>query len=99
MPQSKPKRLIYPTQLIDREAGRLQVQLRRIYRKYQRHHINKLHCITDGEAVIRAAYQKMMNNVKDFCSKHALIFDGDFTELHQGLTETLVSWKRIVDNF
>ena len=95
----KPKRLIYPTQLIDREAGRLQVQLRRIYRSYQRHHINKMHCLTDGEATIRAAFQKMQSNIKVFCSKHGLIFDGDFTELEQGLNETLTSWRKIVDYF
>ena len=95
----KPKRLIYPTQLIDREAGRLQVQLRRIYRKYQRHLINKLHCLSDGEAAIKAAYQKMQGNIKDFCSKHGLIYDGNFTELEQGLNETLNSWRKIVDHF
>ena len=95
----KPKRLIYPTQLIDREAGRLQVQLRRIYRKFQRHHLNKLQCISEGEATIKAAFQKMKENIKNFCSKHGLIFDGDFTELEQGLNETLTSWRKIVDHF
>ena len=95
----KPKRLIYPTQLIDWEAGRLQIQLRRIYRQYQRHHINKMHCLSDGEAIIRAAFEKMQRNIKVFCSKHGLVFDGDFSELEQGLAETLVSWRRIVDHF
>jgi hypothetical protein len=84
MPQ-KPKRLMYPTALIDREAGRLQVQLRRIYRSYQRHHINKSQSIIFGEATIRTAYQKMQSNIKDFCSKHGLIYDGDFSELEHGL--------------
>jgi flavorubredoxin len=58
-----------------------------------------MHCITDGEAAIKAAFQKMQSNIQVFCSKHGLIFDGDFTELHQGLTETLASWRRIVDSF
>ena len=95
----KPKRLIYPTYLIDLEAGRLQVLLRRIYRKYQRHHINKLQCLGDGEAAIRAAFAKMCEGVKTFCSNHNLVFDGDFRELHEGLTQTLQSWRRIVDHF
>ena len=95
----KPKRLIYPTQLIDREAGRLQVQLRRIYRKFQRHHLNKMQCLSEGEATINAAYQKMQSNIRVFCSKHGLIFDGDFSELEQGLNESLNSWRKIVDHF
>jgi hypothetical protein len=99
MPQPKLKRLIYPTQLIDREATRLQVQLRRIYRSYQRHHINKVLCLGDGEGAIKVAFQKMQVDVKDFCSKHGLIFDGDFTELEEGLNESLTSWRKIVDHF
>jgi hypothetical protein len=95
----KPKRLIYPTQLIDREAGRLQVQLRRIYRSYQHHHLNKLQCLGDGETAIKAAYQKMQNNIRVFCSKYGLAFDGDFSELEQGLTDALTSWRKIVDHF
>ena len=98
MPQQV-KRLMYPTALIDREAGRLQVQLRRIYRSYQRHHINKLHCLSDGEAVIKAAFAKMLENIKVWCSNHRLVFDGNFTELHQSLDETLNSWRKIVDHF
>ena len=99
MPQPKLKRLIYPTELIDRESGRLQVQLRKIYRKYQRHLINKLHCLGDGEAAIKAGYQKMQDNVKDFCSKHGLVYDGDFSELEAGLNESLNSWRKIVGHF
>lgn len=95
----KTNRLIYPTDLIDREVGRLQVRLRRIYRSYQHHHINKVHCLADGEAIIRAAFQKMQSNIKVFCSKHGLVFDGDFSELEQGLNESLNSWRRIVEHF
>jgi hypothetical protein len=97
MPQ--PKRLIYPTQLIDREATMLQRDLRRIYHLYRVHHQNKLHCLGDGEAAIKAAYQKMQGNIKVWCSKHGLVFDGDFSELDQGLNETLTSWRKIVEHF
>ena len=99
LPQRKIKRLIYPTALIDREVARLQRDLRRLYRSYRRHEVNRLHCLTDGEALIKSAFAKAESNVKLFLLKHDVIYDGDRSELDDSLQSALNSWRRIIGAF
>ena len=99
LPQRKIKRLIYPTALIDREVARLQRDLRRLYRSYRRHEVNRLHCLTDGEVLIKAAFAKGESNVKLFLLKHGVIYDGDRAELEDSLQSALNSWRRIIGAF
>lgn len=97
--QRKVNRLIYPTELIDREVARLQRDLRRLYRSFRRHELNRLQCLTDGEALIRAAFAKGESNIKQFLLKHGVIYDGDRSELEGSLQSALDSWRRIIGSF
>ena len=97
--QRKLKRLIYPTELVDREVARLQRDLRRLYRRYRRQELNHLHCYVDGEALIRASFAKAESNVKVFLFKHGVVYDGDHSEIDATLRSTLESWRRLVDAF
>ncbi len=99
LPRRNLKRLIYPTALIDREVAKLQRDLRRLYRSYRRHEENRLHCLTDGEALIKAAFAKGESNVKLFLLKHGVIYDGDRAELEASLQSALDSWRRIIGSF
>lgn len=99
LPQRNVKRLIYSTALIDREVARLQRDLRRLYRRYRRHELNRLHCLTDGEALIKAAFAKGESNVKLFLLKYGVIYDGDHAELEASLQSALESWRRIIGTF
>ena len=99
LPQKNLRRLIYPTALIDREVDRLQRDLRKLYRSYRRHEMNKLHCLTDGEALIKAAFAKGESNVKLFLLKYGVVYDGNRAELEASLQGTLKSWRRIVGAF
>jgi hypothetical protein len=99
LPQRNVKRLIYPTALIDREVARLQRDLRRLYRRYRRHELNRLQCLTDGEALIKSAFAKGEANVKLFLLKHDVIYEGNRAELEASLQSTLDSWRRIIGAF
>jgi hypothetical protein len=99
LPPRNVKRLIYPTALIDREAARLQRDLRRLYRSYRRHEVNRLNCLTDGEALIKSAFAKGESNVKLFLLKYGVIYDGDRAELEDSLQNALNSWRRIIGAF
>ena len=96
---SKPKRLLYPTSLIDREVARLQVALRRLYRQYKRREIGRVQCLVTGESTIRTAFNQAESNVKAYLTKHGLVFDGDPSELDETLQSTLMGWRRVVDRF
>jgi hypothetical protein len=93
------KFLIYPTVLIDREVALLQRDLRRLYRSYRRHEVNRLYCLTDGEALIKAAFAKGEANVKLFLLKHGVTYEGNRAELEASLQSTLDSWRRIIGAF
>jgi hypothetical protein len=97
--QRKVKRLIYPTELIDREVARLQRDLRRLYRSFRRYELNRLQCLTDGEALIKLAFAKGESNIKQFLLKHGVVYDGDRSELEASLQSALESWRRIIGSF
>jgi hypothetical protein len=95
---TKPRRLLYPTELIDRNVARLQRDLRRLYKQYRLHHINKLQAQTEGESLINAAFKKAETDVVAFLSKHGLN-DGDHAELVQVQQDFLVYWRGIINDF
>jgi sulfite reductase alpha subunit-like flavoprotein len=96
---AKPKRLLYPTNLIDREVARLQVALRRLYRQYKRREIGKVQCLVAGEDSINKAFSKAEQDIKTYLTKHGLSYGGDRSELDDCLQSTLAGWRRLVDRF
>ncbi len=95
----KPKRLLYPTQLIDKNVAILQRNLRRLFRQYRKHEINKLQALTDGELLIKQAFEKAEEDIKKYLIKHNLVFSGDQSELENGLIFYLEKWQHIVKTF
>src|SRR3972149_12293507 len=93
----KPKRLLYPSALIDRRVALLQRVLRRLYRRFRKGELNRLQCFTDGEAKIKASYQQAETDVKACLERHGVSWLGDPAELTQGLQDTLTAWRGIVN--
>jgi hypothetical protein len=93
----KPKRLTYPTSLIDQNTIRQQRDLQRLHRKVRRRQISKQQALTEGETIIQNTYKKILNDIQTFLNKHGLRLDGDPAELQQGLNDTLTHWRLIVE--
>ena len=99
MSTTKPKRLLYPIELIDRRVAVLQRDLRRLFRRYRRNELTKLQCLLDGEALIKQAFSQAEADVKAYVTKHGLIYEGNRNDLLQGLNQTLALWGHIVIDF
>ena len=94
------KRLLFSQTLINRNVTRLQVQLRRLYREYKRTpNVAKSLVIKVGDELIYRAYRQMQDDVKAYVERRGLRYEGDNTELNEGLKEMLETWRGIVDDF
>jgi hypothetical protein len=92
---SRPLRLLYPRELIDRQVARLQRDLRRLYGRFRR-----------GEITREEAWVEVKLRLKVFCAgsgqlsaaymqKLGVVWRGNFLEIQQGLVDTLVSWVEL----
>lgn len=90
---------MYPTNLIDRAIGHVQILLRRLCRSYRKGHINKLNCQTTGDALIRTGFLKLEADLKQYYIEHGLDPNGDHTELNETLTAFLEGWRHVVNDF
>ena len=95
----RPKRLLYPSALIDRRSAPLQRDLRRLYRRFRRGELNRLHCLVDGEAAIMQSFEMAQADIKIYLEQHGVTWTGDQSELTRGLEDTLESWRGIVRDF
>jgi hypothetical protein len=96
---SRPLRLLYPRELIDRQVARLQRDLRRLYGRFRRGEITREEAWVEGEAAIKGSFAQAQADVAAYMQKHGVVWRGNFREIQQGLVDTLVSWRGIVDDF
>ena len=91
--------LRYPPELIDRRVIMLQRDLHRLLRQYRRGQLDKFQCQTKGEDFIVRAYEQMREDIQNYLRKKGILFEGDISLLQQRLSETLMRWGKICDDF
>jgi hypothetical protein len=52
-----------------------------------------------GEGFIVRAYEQMRDDIQNYLRKKGLLFEGDISLLQQRLSETLMRWGKICDDF
>lgn len=96
---NKPKRLMYPTGLIDRRVFRLQRDLRLFYHRMQRGLITRSQVDLNGQFAIRQSYRQAEQDIKAWLEKKGLTYSGDRSELTDALKEALKRWRLVVQDF
>ena len=96
---NKPKRLMYPTGLIDRRVGRLQRDLRLLYRRIKRGELSRIQADASGQFMIRESFKVAERDIKVWLEKHGLRYEGDHSELNDALENTLKLWRGVVTDF
>lgn len=93
------RRLLYPTELIDRNASRLKRDLRRLHRQYRVGLANKLECHVQGDRLIRQSEVNMQFSVQTYVERRGLRYEGDSSGITEALNEGLLRWRRTVEDF
>ena len=94
------RRLLFPEEQIDRNAGRLRRELRWLYRAYRRGLVGKVECLLQGSAAVRRSGANMSLAVKAYVERFGLVFDGGDTGFFEGAVEDAVArWRRCVEDF
>ena len=96
---SKPKRLMYPTGLIDRRVGRLQRDLRLLYRRVKRGELSRIQADASGQFAIRESFKQAERDIKAWLENRGLRYEGDRSELQDVLEDALKSWGKIIEHF
>jgi|DewCreStandDraft_4_1066084.scaffolds.fasta_scaffold02727_37 hypothetical protein len=91
-----PKRLLYPTELVDRRVFRLQRELRLLLRRFRRGEISKLQLDADGQYAIQRSFKVAESDIRVWLEKRGLKFEGDRSELTVALEEALKRWQMVV---
>ena len=90
---------MYPTGLIDRRVGRLQRDLRLLYRRVKRGELTRIQADASGQFMIRESFKVAERDIKAWLEKYGLRYEGDHSELNDALENALKLWRGVVADF
>lgn len=93
------RRLIFPSDLVDRNANRLKRDLRRLYSAYRRGWINKLEAHSQGSREIIQSAENMRLRVQAYIERKGLTWGGDTGFLEEAVDEAVARWIRVVNDW